>query len=218
VSPEKTLLLPLPPPRNSAPVPKPDLWSHAKPTDKKVLYAGRLIDIKGVHILLEALTKYLPKEKVSLLLIGANGPADYQERIRSMVEKDPRILLIPTQQEPTVMAAIAAADAVVVPSLWPETGPYAVLEALYMKKYIVGANRAGIAERLNGINGGCLYDPHNACELAEALQRALSQERSGRQNFSIQSYESSYESAVSKLIAAASSTGPSIGEADRLNG
>jgi glycosyltransferase involved in cell wall biosynthesis len=60
-------------------------------------------------------------------------------------------------------------DAVIVPSLWPETGPYTVLEALWTGTPVVGSDRAGIRELINKWGGGVLFDAGNARQLARLL-------------------------------------------------
>ena len=199
---EKLISLPLPPPPNPSPVEpaEPDLWAHARPSDSRVLYVGRLIDIKGVQVLVEAFTNHLENTNVRLLLIGAPGPADFERRIRSLIQADGRILLVPSQEESAVRAAMMCADVVVVPSLWPETGPYTVTEALYLGKKVIGANRGGIAERLRGVKGGFLYDPYDASELSLLLSRVLRNEPDNRKVFSPKGYEADYNTALSALM------------------
>jgi glycosyltransferase involved in cell wall biosynthesis len=67
-----------------------------------------------------------------------------------------------------VSAAMAAMDAVVVPSVWEEAFPYAALEALAMAKPVVAARIGGIPEIVEDGVHGRLYDG-----TSEALAQAL---------------------------------------------
>jgi glycosyltransferase involved in cell wall biosynthesis len=160
-----------------------------------------LIGTKGIHVLVEAFTKHLAADKLSLLLICAPGPAHYEKHIKSLIKNDGRILLASPQHESVVLDSIRKAGAVVVPSLWPETGPYIVLEALYMGAKVIGANRAGIAERLAGVAGGFLYDPYDAGQLAAAIRQSQRENPTPGAPFNPLQYQSEYNSAVSTLLA-----------------
>jgi glycosyltransferase involved in cell wall biosynthesis len=68
-----------------------------------------------------------------------------------------------------IPALMRDADAVIVPSLWPETGPYTVLEALWIGTPVVGSDRAGIHELIANWGGGVLFKPGDAGQLARLL-------------------------------------------------
>ncbi len=158
--------LPLPPPRPCA---NGSDDGRIVSSTRRFVYIGRLIDIKGVHVITKAV-RLLPQGKdVEVRIVGAKGPEDYLRRITKECANEPRLRLVPPMAFDEIPALMRDADAVIVPSLWPETGPYTVLEALWGGTPVVGSNRAGIRELIDKWNGGVLFDPGNAEQLARLL-------------------------------------------------
>ncbi len=158
--------LPLPPPRSFA---DNDSKDHRQRDQRRFIFIGRLTDIKGAHILTEAVRMLSPEEKIEVLLVGAKGPDEYMARIQNECAKDLRVKLVPPAAAHLVPDMMRDADAVIVPSLWPETGPYTVLEALCTGTPVVGSDRAGIRELINTWGGGVLFEAGNASQLAHLL-------------------------------------------------
>lgn len=59
----------------------------------------------------------------------------------------------------------------VVPSLWHDTFPGVVFEALAFGKPVVGARRGGIPEMIHAGENGLLFEPDRPEELVAALRR-----------------------------------------------
>jgi glycosyltransferase involved in cell wall biosynthesis len=59
----------------------------------------------------------------------------------------------------------------VCPSEWYENYPFSVIEAMYLKKAIVGANIGGIPELILNEKTGLLFEPFNAEDLREKIVR-----------------------------------------------
>jgi glycosyltransferase involved in cell wall biosynthesis len=96
---------------------------------RRFIFIGRLTDIKGAHILTEAVRLLPHEEKIEVLLVGAKGPDEYLERIQKECAQDHRVKLVPPAASHLIPNMMRDSDAVIIPSLWPETGPYTVLEA-----------------------------------------------------------------------------------------
>jgi glycosyltransferase involved in cell wall biosynthesis len=158
--------LPLPPPRSIAAT---DPKEHSRHSHRRFVFIGRLTDIKGAHILTEAVRLLPPEEKIEVLLVGAKGPDEYLERIQKECALDHRVQLVPPAASHLVPGMMRDSDAVVIPSLWPETGPYTVLEALWTGTPVIGSDRAGIRELINKWGGGVLFEAGNARQLAHLL-------------------------------------------------
>ena len=137
--------------------------------NRNFVFVGRLTDIKGAHVLTEAVRLLSPTEMVNVQIIGAKGPVDYLHRIERECSKDQRLKLMPPVSFDQVSDVMTNADAVVVPSLWPETGPYTVMEALWTGTPVIGSDRAGIREILSKWGGGVLFEPGNAKQLSRLL-------------------------------------------------
>jgi len=131
-------------------------------------FAGRLSEEKGVDVLLRAIA-LLPG---AILRIAGDGPK------RGSLETLARELRIEDHVEflgklpfEKVQEEIASAQAVVVPSVWYENMPYAVLEALAAGAVVVASDIGGIPERIRDRENGFLFEAGNPEALAEVLHR-----------------------------------------------
>jgi glycosyltransferase involved in cell wall biosynthesis len=163
------LNLPLPPPP-SVPV-SPDVtpW-EGLPTGRRLLYVGRLLDIKGPELAVRALRDRLRGDDVALVLLAPQTDTVFEAGLRALVAAEPRARLMPPRGPSDILAAMAAADAVLVPSVWKETGPYTVLEAQWVGTPVIGADLAGIAERLEEDPSSLLFQPNDVDDLARAMR------------------------------------------------
>jgi glycosyltransferase involved in cell wall biosynthesis len=166
ISEDRLLHLQLPPPEPRKEVS--DNPGHRSDT-RNFVFIGRLSDIKGVHILTEAVGLLPGNKKLQVQIVGAKGPDEYMRKIELECAKDPRLQLVPPVPPDRIPDLLRKADAVIVPSLWPETGPYTVLEALWEGTPVVGSDRAGIRELLDQCGGGVLFEAGNPKQLARLL-------------------------------------------------
>ncbi|MCX7986484.1 MAG: glycosyltransferase [Bacteroidales bacterium] len=137
----------------------------------KLVFIGRCTYIKGVHILIEAIKKLPRNFPVEVHFLGPYwGDTAYGRKMLKKIRGDIRfrapILLAPNE----VVSYMRRMDAVVVPSLWPETGPFVVLEAFRAGVPVIGSRAAGIAQRVQHMENGLLFEWGNASELADCIQ------------------------------------------------
>jgi glycosyltransferase involved in cell wall biosynthesis len=134
---------------------------------RKIAYCGRLTDEKGAGVVAQA-AKSLGAPS---LFIG-DGPL--RDRI---LEIDPQAEITGWLPKSEAEAKIAAeALALVAPSLWPETGPLVVAEAMAHGVPVVVSARAGAAERIEHGRNGYVVDPTPE-GVAEALSDLQAPER-----------------------------------------
>lgn len=151
----------------------------------RLAFVGRCTYIKGVHVLIDAV-KLLPRDfPVEVHFLGPYWDStNYGRTMLKRIKGDGRfhqpILLPPAQ----VITFLRTMDAVVVPSLWPETGPFVVLEAFRAGVPVIGTRAAGIAERVEHLKSGLLFDWGNAQQLAECIKLLL-QRKKHNQKFDI---------------------------------
>lgn len=128
-------------------------------------FIGRLDPTKGAEQLLETFIK-LQNPKVELWIAGSGKPA-YEQSLRMRYSSE-RVHFLghiaPRDFYPRV-------DAVVVPSLWQDTFPGVVFEALAFGKPVIGSRRGGIPEMIHDGENGLLFDPEGPGQLTAALQR-----------------------------------------------
>jgi glycosyltransferase involved in cell wall biosynthesis len=162
-------LVPAPP----APAPSPaqvakardDLGGTGRPV---VLAAGRLTPQKGFGVLIAAAPLWRHRNPEPVLAIAGDGPLApaLAEQARAA---GPGVHLL--GQRGDVPALLAAADVVVVPSMW-EGQPMFLQEALRAGKPVV-ASRVGGIPALTGDDGALLVPPGDAAALAAAVESVL---------------------------------------------
>jgi glycosyltransferase involved in cell wall biosynthesis len=131
----------------------------------RVVYAGRLVAEKGVRTLLNAVSAFPPG--VRLAVVGS-GRLEREVRDRVRAERLPVDLLGPT--DPAGVAAhLRASTAAVLPALWWENCPMAVLEAAAQGVPVVASAVGGIPELVDDGVTGCLVAPGDAGALATAV-------------------------------------------------
>jgi YD repeat-containing protein len=152
----------------AAPEPRP---ARAEPPS--VLYASRLVAEKGVDTLLDAAARLPAGVRVRLA-----GSGRLEEAVRSRVaaERLPVDVLGPLPPS-EVATELRAAAVAVLPALWWENCPMAVLEAAAQGVPVVATAVGGIPELVDDGSTGLLVPPGDADALAGALTRLL--DRSG---------------------------------------
>lgn len=146
----------------------------------RLLFLGRLEPLKGARQLLLSLPAVLDRldRPVSLVVAGDGAERESLEtQAASLSASEPRIRIRFTgwQGEAARARLLAEADALVVPSLWPEPFGLVGLEAAAAGVPAVAFASGGIPEWLHeGVNG-CLAPPDGARSalLAEAIARCV---------------------------------------------
>ncbi len=137
-----------------------------------VLAAGRLAAQKGFGVLLAAAARWQGREPVPVLAIAGEGP------LAAALAGQARAARLPVRflgQRSDVLALLAAADLIVVPSVW-EGQPLIVQEALRAGKPLVASDSGGIPE-LTGEDGAILVPPGDPGALAAAVASVLADPR-----------------------------------------
>lgn len=143
-----------------------------RPGPLRLLYVGRWHSIKGVDVVVRAV-RALPSAIDVQLEIRAVAPIageeGYVAKVRGIAGPDPRIVFKPAFSRDQLAAVLAEHDALVVPSLWLETGPLVVLEAQAAGLYVLGSRLGGIAELVEQCGGGKLVEAGNVAAWAAAI-------------------------------------------------
>jgi glycosyltransferase involved in cell wall biosynthesis len=138
---------------------------HAPPVpvaaNRPIVYIGRLTVEKGVRELLEAVRGTdIP------LLVQGDGP------LRAEVEAvGGSVRYRPWGDEASVLDALQQARALVVPSIWEETGTMNVFEALARGVPVIATRTTPAAALIEKTGGGLVVPTHNVGDLRNALCR-----------------------------------------------
>jgi glycosyltransferase involved in cell wall biosynthesis len=146
------------------------------PPDDGVLrlgYVGQIAAHKGVDLLVRAVQMLPPDGRPVLLTIygDLDQHARYGQQLRQLVGGDPRIRLAGRFEHGQVTAVLGACDAIVVPSIWYENSPLAIMEAHAAGRPVITSALGGMAELVRDEIDGLHFRPGHADDLARQLQR-----------------------------------------------
>ncbi|OGW75407.1 MAG: hypothetical protein A2Z72_06730 [Omnitrophica bacterium RBG_13_46_9] len=140
----------------------------------KVGYIGRLNLMKGIGVLIEAVKRLPRTVPVELRLYGRINDQDDRacfQKLQKITDKDDRIVFGEEITDENRQAIFSELDAIAVPSLWLEAGPFVVLEAFAFGIPVIGSRLGGIAELVtHGVNG-LLVEAGNIGAWAEAIKK-----------------------------------------------
>ena len=147
----------------------------ALPEEKIVLFVGRLVYEKGVHVLVNATPKILEKTNAKIIIVG-NG---YMKEQLSGIVKNMgiahKVLFTGFVDDETLRGLQTCADVSVVPSLFEPFGIVA-LEAMAAKSPVVVSDAGGLAEIVDHDVDGVKVYPGNPDSLAWGITRVLTDE------------------------------------------
>jgi glycosyltransferase involved in cell wall biosynthesis len=123
-------------------------------------YFGQITRFKGVHILLDAITR-VPDEvwgDASVSFFGGNlefQPQDFQDEFKALMERaGRRARFYGPYRSPEMPLLMKDIDTVVVPSVWWENSPIVIQEAFAHGRPLISSNIGGMAEKIrNGVDG-----------------------------------------------------------------
>jgi glycosyltransferase involved in cell wall biosynthesis len=129
------------------------------------LYFGRLIDEKGVDILIEAL-KYTPE--LPFKIIG-DGPDLEKLKVMAAELNLTNVEFTGPLWGDKLNDLLYACRFVVVPSIWHENFPYVILQAFAAGKPVIGSNRGGITEMVSHNQRGYIYEALDPLMLSQRI-------------------------------------------------
>lgn len=130
----------------------------------RVGFIGRLDPTKGIELLLHSF-RAAGLDDAELWIAGT-GESNYECRLKAQYsDANVRFLgrVSPRDFYPNV-------DVIVVPSLWHDTFPGVVFEALAFGKPVIGSRRGGIPEIIQNGQNGFLFEPNSPQELTDLIR------------------------------------------------
>jgi glycosyltransferase involved in cell wall biosynthesis len=145
----------------------------------RIGYIGQITPFKGVDLLLEAMKILGEQESPARLAVhGGNlihQRKPFQDRIEELLAETEENVSFPgPYMQADLPQVLSAVDWVVVPSIWWETGPLVIYEALMHNRPVICSDIGAMVERIeHGVNGlhFRVGDPYN---LADMIDRAVS--------------------------------------------
>jgi glycosyltransferase involved in cell wall biosynthesis len=142
------------------------------PHEKIVLYVGRLVYEKGIHILINAIPKVLAKTDAKFVIVGSGYMQEQLSNIVKSMGLEHKVLFTGFVDEESLLKLQKVADVSVVPSLFEPFGIVA-LEAMAAKSPVVVSDTGGLGEIVQHDVTGVKVYPNNTDSLAWGIIKIL---------------------------------------------
>jgi glycosyltransferase involved in cell wall biosynthesis len=162
---------------DAPPVPPPYTYDGTRPFE--MLFTGRLVERKGVHVLLDALARLPPERRARLHVLG-DGPD--RERLEARAAElglpGERVVFhgfVPTEE---LQRRLETCDAFVLPAVIDAKGDteglgVVLLEAMSYARPVIASAAGGIVDIVRDGRNGWLVPPGDAAALAGAITACM---------------------------------------------
>jgi glycosyltransferase involved in cell wall biosynthesis len=144
----------------------------ALPNEKIVLYVGRLVYEKGIHILINAVPKILAKTDAKFVIVGTGYMRDQLSTIVKSMGLEHKVIFTGFVDEEDLLKIQKVSDVSVVPSLFEPFGIVA-LEAMAARSPVVVSDTGGLSEIVDHNVTGVKVYPNNTDSLAWGITTIL---------------------------------------------
>lgn len=139
----------------------------------KLGFIGSLTEHKGIHILLEAVSK-LKNQNLEVSIYGnPNDDPKYFAKLKKLAGDNSRISFLGTFPNHKISEVLSSLDALVIPSLWIENTPLVLYSAQAVKCPIIASDVKGISEIIEHGKNGLLFEMGNSVELEKIISNIL---------------------------------------------
>ncbi|MCD6446142.1 glycosyltransferase family 4 protein [Candidatus Bathyarchaeota archaeon] len=144
----------------------------ALPEEKIVLFVGRLVYEKGVHVLVNAIPKVLEEVNAKFVVVGTGYMKNPLSELVKRTGLAHKVIFTGFIDEKILRRLQICADVSVVPSLFEPFG-IVVLEAMAAKSPIVVSDTGGLSEIVEHEKTGVKVYPDNPDSLAWGIKKVL---------------------------------------------
>ncbi|MCK4313654.1 glycosyltransferase family 4 protein [Candidatus Bathyarchaeota archaeon] len=142
------------------------------PAEKLVLFVGRLVYEKGIHVFVNAIPKVLDKVNAKFVIVGNGYMKEPLSNLVKSMGLSHKVMFTGFVDDNTLKNLQKCADVSVVPSLFEPFGIVA-LEAMAAKSPVVVSDTGGLSEIVeHGVTGVKVY-PENPDSLAWGITKVL---------------------------------------------
>jgi glycosyltransferase involved in cell wall biosynthesis len=144
----------------------------------KLLYAGQLVQHKGVHTAIEAMARLVNErglDHINLTLVGSGHP-DYEAFLHDLVEREglhDYVTFHSPVSKDEMPALLEQFDVLIFPSIYEEPLARITQEAMVSGLVVVGTTTGGTKEILRDGETGLTFAPEDAGGLAEQIARLM---------------------------------------------
>lgn len=179
---------------------------------ENLVFIGRLDEVKGVQILLEAFAEVVKKlPNTSLSIVGGGSLEKQLKRRVEELNISVSVQFFGHLSSLQVVEQYQKTTLVIVPSLYPDNFPTVCIEAMAVGRPVIASKVGGIPELVLDNNTGILVSPNNPQELAEKIIETFGDQENikrmsdagvlrARQEFSAEKYITETEKAYLSIL------------------
>lgn len=158
----------------------PDLGPVDEDPGTGILFAGRVVQEKGVEVLLRAFNSIRPAP-CRLVIAGSVSEA-YRRHLFQLLDDEQRkhVSIEGPLSRTEVVDRIKNCRIAVHPAIWYENMPNSILEAMSAGKPIIASSIGSLPELVHDGKNGVLVQPGSTTELRDAITQLLSDDRRAR--------------------------------------
>lgn len=144
--------------------------SKKKYGKKVILYIGKIIEEKGIEVLIKSVKKLLKFNKEwKLIVIGGGRSLQKMKKLSHTLGVNKHVEFLGQVLHSGLSKYYSLADIVIIPSIVPETFSVVLLEASLSKKITICSRIGALEERVVDNKTGFLVEPNNPNELADKI-------------------------------------------------
>lgn len=146
----------------------------------KLLYAGQLVQHKGVHTAIEGVAKLVKErgiDQISLTLVGSGHP-DYEAFLCDLIKREGlnhHVTIQKAVSKDKMPALLQQFDGLVFPSIYEEPLARMTQEAMAAGLVVVGTTTGGTKEILRDGETGLTFAPEDAEGMADQVARLINE-------------------------------------------
>ena len=169
-----------------APATLPERPLHDGTRPFELLFIGRLVERKGVHVLLDALARLPAERNVRLRVVGGGPERERLEGRAARLGLGERVVFDGFISSDELQRRIAECDAFLLPAVVDAKGDteglgVVLLEAMSYGKPVIASAAGGILDIVRDGRNGCLVPPGDADALAGAIAACMDDPARARQ-------------------------------------
>ncbi len=170
---------------------------------KRYIYVGAINDKKGIFKFIECFNDFSREKNVELNIVGKVYP-ECKEKMEKNLTMNRKIKYLGEKKHDEVLKEIQKSDFLVMPSLWIENYPTAVLEGMLSKTLVIASDRGGMKEMLDN-ERGMIFDILDKKNVLSVLEKSLLLSKEEYKKITDKSYEyvknnNSYEVYKNRLL------------------
>lgn len=133
----------------------------------EIIYIGRLIEKKGVQVLLKAAARISPKQDYRIHIVGDGSYKKELEKQAKELGIEPMVTFWGNQRN--ITERLSNADIFVHPAIWEEGFGISIIEAMSCGKICIASRKGAIPEIIDGGVNGFLVESNKEDELSKKI-------------------------------------------------